>query len=111
MNTKAIGMWSFFIGMVLAFVNVFVELGDWVTQVLIVLGIIAGALHFFREDLKTLGIAYLALSAASEAFLPLFAIGEITTQIVNAWVGYLGPVVLTAFMLWGGAYLVTGQKK
>ncbi|HKJ28309.1 MAG TPA: hypothetical protein VJ965_11770 [Anaerolineales bacterium] len=111
MNTKTIGMWAFFAGMVLALVNVFVSLGDWAVQVMIVLGIIAGALHFFREDLLTLGVAYLALGAASSAMSELFAVGEIVTKIAAAWVVYLGPVVLTAFMIWGGAYLVTGRKK
>jgi hypothetical protein len=111
MNTKTIGMWVFFAGMVLALVNAFVSLGSWAIQVMIVLGIVAGALHFFREDLLTLGIAYLALGAAAHSMDALFAVGEIVTKIVAAWVSYLGPVVLTAFMVWGGAYLVTGKRK
>lgn len=111
MKPKTIGMWAFFAGMVLALVNVFVDLGGWVTQVLLILGIVAGALHFFREDLLTLGMAYLVLGAAAESLNELFAVGGIITEIVTAWVGYLGPVALTAFMIWGGAYLVTGRKK
>ena len=111
MNTKTIGMWVFFAGIVLALVNVFFNLGGWVTQALLILGIAAGALHFFREDLLTLGIAYLVLSAAATSLNELIFVGEIITKIVSAFVSYLGPVALTAFMVWGGAYLVTGRKK
>ena len=36
----------------------------------------------------------------------LAAVGPIITDIVIAWVGFLGPVVLTAMMVWGGAKLM-----
>ena len=111
MNLKTIGLWTFFAGMVLALVNVFFNLGSWVTQALILLGIAAGALHFYRQDLRTLGVAYLALGAAASSMEALVFIGPTITKLVTAWVSYLGPVVATAFMIWGGAYLVTVKKK
>ena len=52
MNTKTIGLWAFFIGMVLALLTVFVSLGSWVTQVLLLLGILAG---FFHHKIKAGG--------------------------------------------------------
>lgn len=111
MKMKTIGLWTFFAGMVLALINVFFNLGAWVTQALILLGIAAGAFHFYRQDLLTLGITYLALGAAASSLEALAFIGPTTTKLVTAWVSYLGPVVVTAFMLWGGAYLITGKRK
>ncbi len=106
MNTKIIGMWSFFIGLVLAMATVFVDLGDWAAQVLIVLGLLAGGFHIVREDLVILGVSYLALAAVSETAGELVAIGPYISDIAGAWVGFLGPVVLIAFMIWGAPLLM-----
>ena len=108
--TKQIGLWAFLIGLVLAIAAVFVNFPEWVTQVLIVLGILAGAFHELRDDLVRLGIIYLALSAASDALQNLAAIGPILTEIVEAWVTFLGPVVLTALLIWGTPLLLARRK-
>ncbi len=110
MDTKTIGLWSFFIGMVLALATVFVNLGEWVTQVLIVLGILTGVFHFAKDDLVPLGVIYLALVAASGSMDELIAIGPYISGIVAAWVGFLGPVVLITLMLWGGSFLIIKVK-
>lgn len=107
MNTKVIGIWSFFIGMVLALATVFFDLGAWVTQVLIILGILTGIFHFNKDDLVPLSVIYVALFAAANSMDALFAVGPTITQIVSAWVAFLGPVVLMALMLWGGPLLLT----
>ncbi len=107
MNTKTIGIWAFLIGLVLALATVFVDLGGWVTQVLIILAMLVGFFHPIREDPTTLGIAYLALVATASSIGELVAIGPYISAIAAAWVGFLGPVVLIAFMFWGSAYLVT----
>jgi hypothetical protein len=111
MKTKAIGMWAFYIGMVLALATVFVDLGAWATQVLIILGVLAGFFHKFKDDLVTLGVVYLGLHAAAGSMGELVAVGPVISDLVSAWVSFLGPVVLTAFMIWGGARLVTGKAK
>ena len=100
MNTKIIGLWSFFIGLVLALATAFFDIGAWATQLLIILGILTGALHFGKEDLIPLGVIYLALAAAANSVDALAFVGPTITDIVSAWVGFLGPVVLTALMLW-----------
>jgi hypothetical protein len=86
-------------------------IGLWATQVLIILGVLAGFFHTFKNDLVTLGIVYLGLRAAAGSMGELIAVGLIISDLVAAWVGFLGPVVLTAFMIWGGARLVTGKAK
>jgi hypothetical protein len=107
-----IGLWAFFIGMVLALITAFVDLGGWVTQVLIVLGMVAGALHQkIRDELLTLGVIYLALSVATDSVRDLIGFGAIISSVVAAWVRFLGPVVLTAFMMWGAAFLMVNRSK
>ncbi|MBN2502626.1 MAG: hypothetical protein JXB38_17735 [Anaerolineales bacterium] len=111
MNTKLIGTWAFFIGMVLALVTAFVNLGGWVTQVLIVLGILAGFFHQkIKDEIVALGVIYLALAAVSGSMQELVAVGPYISAIVAAWVGFLGPVVLTALMIWGGAFLMANKN-
>ena len=110
MMTKQIGLWAFLIGLIVAIATVFVDFGAWVTQVLIVLGILAGAFHDFRDNLVRLGVIYLALSAASDALQNLAAIGPILTEIVEVWVAFLGPVVLTALLIWGTPLLLARKK-
>ena len=111
MDTKLIGTWSFFIGMVLAVATVFVNLGEWIHQVLIILGILAGIFHHkIKNELVTLGIIYLGLALASSSMGKLIAVGSFISDIVAAWVSFLGPVVLTAFMIWGGALLMVNKE-
>lgn len=109
MNTKTIGLVAFFAGMVLAMTGVFWELGAWAAQVLIILGVLAGFFHTFKDNLVLLGVVFLALSAAAGSMGELFAIGPVVTDLVSAWVSFLGPVVLTAMMIWGGAKLMAGK--
>ena len=111
MDTKMIGTWSFFIGMVLALATVFVNLGEWISQVLIILGILAGVFHHkIKDELVPLGIIYLALAAAAGSMGDLIALGPFISDIAGAWVGFLGPVVLIAFLIWGTPFLMVNKK-
>jgi len=94
----------------LAIATVFIDFGDWINQVLIILGILAGAFHGLRNEPVRLGIIYLALSASSGAMQNLAAIGPILTEIVEAWVTFLGPFVLTALLIWGTPLLLARKK-
>lgn len=100
MDTGTIGKWSYIIGMLLAVVGAFVALGDTVGQVLIVLGIAAGLWHV-GDDVANLGLTYLGLAAVAGSIGGLAVVGGYVTDIATAWVGFLGPVVLTAFLAWG----------
>jgi len=101
-----IGTWSFLLGLILAILTVFVNLGEWTTQGLLVLGILTGLFHAINKEFVSLGVIYLALAATAGALDVLIAIGPFISQIAAAWVGCLGPVVLTAFLFWGGPYLI-----
>lgn len=103
MDTGTIGKWSYLIGMLLALVGAFAaDLAgqDWWVQLLLVLGILAGLFHV-GDDVANLGLTYLGLAAVAGSMGGLIAVGEYVSDIANAWVGFLGPVVLTAFLAWG----------
>lgn len=111
MEIKMIGIWSFFIGLVLAVVSVFVNLGEWISQVLIIFGILTGFFHHkLKDELVSLGIIYLALAAAAGSMGDLIALGPFISDIAAAWVGFLGPVVLIAFLIWGTPFLMVNKK-
>lgn len=109
MVTKLIGVWAFIIGLVLAMAAVFFELPEWVSQVLILLGILVGVFHPIRKEIVPLGVLYMALAFAASSMDELAFIGPIITDIATAWVGFLGPVVLTAMLMWGSPYLMAKE--
>ena len=111
MNSKNFGLISFFIGMVLAVATVFWDLGEWSVQVIIILGVFAGFFHTFKDNLVLLGVVYLALSTAAGSMGELLAVGPVITDLVSAVVSFLGPVVVTAMMIWGGAKLMAEKPK
>ncbi len=107
---KLIGFWSFFAGMLLALVTAFVNPGEWASQMLIILGLLAGGFYSkLREEMVVFGVVYLSLSLAADSASGLMFFGSIISNIVSAWVRFLGPVVLTAFMVWGGAFLMASR--
>jgi hypothetical protein len=110
MNTKIIGLWSYLIGIVLAMATVFVDLGDWATQALIVLGILVGFFHHDSDDIIPLGLIYLVLVTAAETMGELVAIGSYVSDLAMAWVNFLGPVVLITFLIWGTPLLLVRKK-
>jgi hypothetical protein len=109
MNTKTIGIWAFILGLELAMVQVFFDLGTWVIQVLILLGIVVGVFHPIRKEIVPLGIVYLAVAATAASMDGLLYLGPIITEIATAWAKFLGPVVLTAMLMWGSPYLMSKE--
>jgi hypothetical protein len=107
MSRKTVGAWAFILGLVLAMAGVFFDLGDWLVQVLIVLGILVGLFHPIRKEIVPLGVVYLAVAATAASIDGLLYLGPIITHIANAWAHFLGPVVLTAMLMWGAPFLMS----
>lgn len=104
MDMKTVGRWSYLIGMIFAVFSVFVPVltAPWAVQLLIVLGIIAGIWFVDSDDVINHGLTYLGLQAVATTMDNLVAVGPFVTGIATAFLGFLGPVVLTAFLMWGG---------
>ena len=74
--------------------------------VVIILGILVGVFHPIRKEVVPLGIVYLTVVAAASSMNALPYLGPIITQIATAWAQFLGPVALTAMLMWGSPYLM-----
>ena len=52
----------------------------------------------------------LVLTAVAGSLGGLIAVGPFISAIAAAWVGFLGPVMLVAFMVWGSAFLTADKE-
>lgn len=109
MKTKTIGLWAFLLGLALSMLTAFFDLGSWTVQVLIVLGILVGLFHPIRKEFVPLGVIYLVLNTAAASADGLYLIGPFITAVAAAWTKFLGPVVLTAFLMWASPYLIAKE--
>ncbi len=109
MNTKQIGVWAFILGLVLAMAGVFFDLGGWGRPGMIVLGILVGIFHPIRKELVPLGVIYLTMVTAAASMDALPVLGSIITELATAWAQFLGPVALTAMLMWGAPYLMAKE--
>lgn len=109
MDMKQIGKWAYIAGVALAALSALIESlqVEWMATLLVILGIIVGAFHHSADDIVPLGMVYLGLHfAAGSMGSFLDPVGGFVTDIVNAGVGFLGPVVLVTFMIWGFPKLI-----
>lgn len=97
MDNKTLGKWAYILGALLAIVAAFVDLGEGiVTPVLILLGVVAGLLSITDDKFAHKVILYLGLAATAGTVSAFVAVGGFITTVVEAYVGFLGPVVLAA---------------
>lgn len=114
MDMKAVGKWSYLVGIVLAVFSVFVDAltAPWAIQLLLILGVLVGFFHHSADDILTLGMIYLGLNFAADSLDAFLGpVGGFITDIAGAWVGFLGPVVLITFMVWGTPKLLGLNKE
>ena len=98
---KNIFKWVYLIGLLVAVVVALVGFSaDWLTWLLMLVGILVGIFFFDPGDVVNLGIRYLVLAAVAAALDGLVGIGTYLTTIFQAVVGFLGPVVLTVLVVW-----------
>ena len=98
---KNIFKWVYLIGLLVAVVVALVGFSaDWLTWLLMLVGILVGIFFFDPGDVVNLGIRYLVLAAVAAALDSLVGIGTYLTTIFQAVVGFLGPVVLTVLVVW-----------
>jgi hypothetical protein len=101
MNAKTIGKWLFLIGLLVSIVVGLLSLSlNWLTWILMIVGILSAILYFDHNDVVNVGIRFLVLAAVASAFDGFIAIGPFITAIFTAAVGFLAPVVLTLLVVW-----------
>lgn len=98
---KSIGKWLFLLGLLVAVVAALVSFSaDWLTWILIIVGILAGVMYFDSDDVVHIGIRYLVVFATASALDQLVLVGPYLTGIFTAAVAYFGPIVLTVWVVW-----------
>jgi hypothetical protein len=98
---KSLGKWLFLIGLLIAVVvGLFGLAFDWLTWILILLGVLSAVFYFDYNDVVNSGIRYLVLFAVAGAFDSFIAVGPYLTAIFTAVLGFYGPVVLTLLVIW-----------
>lgn len=98
---KTIFKWVYLIGLLVAIVAALFKFSpDWLTWVLMLVGILVGIFYTNSADIVNQGIRYLVLVAVAASLDKLLAVGTYLTTIFTAVVGFLGPVVLTTLVVW-----------
>ena len=108
---KNIFKWVYLLGMLVAvLVALFNFSADWLTWLLMLVGILVGIFYTDSADVVNQGIRYLVLVAVAGVLDNFVAVGSYLTTIFNAVVGFLGPIVLTTLVVWFVKKYFLGNK-
>ena len=94
MDTSTVGRWAFIVGLVLAGLLAFLDLGDASFWVLAVLGLIVGFLNVSGSESQGFLIAAIALVASAGAVNSVPNVGETVTEIMGNVVIFISPAML-----------------
>ncbi len=93
-----VGVWSYIVGMVIAFAMSFVPLQGWVIALLVVLGIIVGLLNIGDDEVQLFLLASVAFVVSSMALYSVFSgfggFWEWLARLMNAVVVFTAPGAL-----------------
>ncbi len=99
MNT--VGKWLYLLGMlVAAVVGLLGFSAPWLSIILAVIGILAGIFYVDSSDIVNVGIRYLVLGAVFSVLDGLPLVGPWLTGFFGGVFTFLGPVVLTALVMY-----------
>jgi len=101
MDTKTLGKWLYIIGLIVAILAaLFGFSNQWLTLVLMVAGVLVGLWVAPKEGLANAVIRYVGLTFVAGVLDSFMYVGPYISAIANAVVDFLGPVVLTALIVW-----------
>lgn len=94
MDTKAIGKYSYIVGLALALLgSLFSLLPDSLAWIVVLLAVLAGLFHFDMDETKKSIIIVLGAAAVAGALGAIPAIGSYLDGFVSAYGGFMAPVV------------------
>ncbi len=89
--------WYYIVGLVVAMLAAVVGFSaDWLTWVLMLLGILAGLFYADTDDVVNRGIRYLAFAAVAGVFGELIFVGPYVSALASGAVTFLGYVLFTS---------------
>ena len=97
---RTIGKWSYLIGLLAVIVAaLFGFSAEWFGLVVIILAVLAGLFLANTDELTNYGVRYLTLFAVSLALDAFPFLGTYVTTIVDAMLGFFGPILLTVLLV------------
>ncbi len=91
--------WFYIVGIVVAMLASVANFSaDWLTWVLMILGVLAGLFYADTDDLVNRGIRYLALAAVAGVFGEFIFIGPYVSALAAGAVTFLGYVLFTSLI-------------
>ena len=101
MDTKSLGKWFYLVGIVVAMVaGLLAFSANWLTWVLMILGVLAGVFYADADDVVNRGIRYPALVAVAGSLDSFIFVGPYITGLMTGAVTFLGPVLLTSLAVY-----------
>jgi hypothetical protein len=109
MNT--LGKWLYLIGLLVAAIAGLLGFSaTWLTVILVIVGILAAILYVDSGDIVNIGIRYLVLAAVYNVLDGFPLIGPYLTGLFGGVLAFLGPVVLTALVMYFVKKYFFGKK-
>ena len=101
MDTKTLGKWIYIVGLLVAIIAALVGFSNqWLSLVLMVAGVLVGLFIAPTGSLTDAIIRYAGLVLVAAALDNFIAVGPYVTAALEAVVSFLGPVLLTALVVW-----------
>ena len=101
MDTKTIGKWIYWVGLLVAVIaGLFGFSNQWLSLVLMVAGVLVGLFVVSIGSFTDAIIRYVGLTLVAGALTSFIAVGPYVTAALEAVVAFLGPVILTALVVW-----------
>ena len=108
---KAYGKWFYLLGMLVAVVaGLFSFEATWLSLIVLLLAILAGIFYIETDNLVNGGIRYLVFMTVQGAFCAIPAVGSYLSSIFGAMAAFLGPVFLTALVVYFVKRFFTSKK-
>jgi len=96
-----IGKWLYLLGILVAGVVGLIGFSaSWLSIILVLVGILAAIFFVDTDDIVHIGIRYLVLAAVYNVLDAIPAVGPYLTGFFGGVLAFLGPVVLTALVLY-----------
>lgn len=111
MDQKTLARWAFIIGLALAVIIALVtNLDEWVTWVMILLGLFAGWVFVNVEDEHHFFLVAISLVFFRETLGTLPSIGDVMTNLLTALATFFGVMVIAVVVRNIIGWITTGNK-
>lgn len=98
---KNIGKWLYLLGILVAGVVGLIGFSaSWLSIILVLVGILVAIIFVDSDDIVHIGIRYLVLAAVHGVLDAIPAVGPYLTGFFAGVLAFLGPVVLTALVMY-----------